>query len=170
MNKQIILCVEANRRAQTDNIYIKETITNFYKLDNKTRLSFANMNGKTNYRSRDVLSQIARYTKDYKIGNTSVIYCIDLDNYESDPAQVKLNEEIKSYINDKGYEIIWFCRDIEEVYLGHSVGKSEKLSKAAEFKKRELIQGISTKSLNLTRESKGKSNILMVLDRYLERK
>ncbi len=129
MSKQIILCVEANRRAQTDNIYIKETITHFYKLDNKIRLSFVNMNGKTNYRSRDVLSQITRYTKDYKIGSTTVIYCIDLDKYESDPVQVKLNEEMRSYIKDKGYEMIWFCRDIEEVYLGHSVGKSEKLSK-----------------------------------------
>ncbi len=48
MNIQIILCVEADKRAQTDNMYIKQTISRFYKIGNNVKISFINMGGKTN--------------------------------------------------------------------------------------------------------------------------
>lgn len=52
MGIQIILCVEADKHAKTDEIYIKDTIDWFYEIDRSVKLSFIYMNGKTNYASR----------------------------------------------------------------------------------------------------------------------
>lgn len=170
-NKQIILCVESNKRAQTDNIYIKETIEHFFEIGNEVNIQFVNMDNKDNYKSRAVLNQIKEFIRDYKIGKSTVIYCIDLDQYEADPVQAKENEDIEAFVKENGYELIWFSHDIEEVYLGKKVEKGEKVKLAVDFKKRGAIKDIPQDKLNSKKVAKGKSNILNVLSEYLgERK
>lgn len=79
---QIILCLETNKRANTDYIYIKEILNYFYQKSNQIKISPVYMGTKTKYQSTDILKEIKRKTKDFTIGKTKVIYCIDTDEYE----------------------------------------------------------------------------------------
>lgn len=79
---QVILCMETNKRAATDYIYINETIKQFYSCNsnNKIKISPVYMNNKTRYNSKDVINEIQRLSKDYA-GDTKVIYrkgCLDV--------------------------------------------------------------------------------------------
>ncbi len=169
MSLQIILCVEANRKSATDNIYIKETINRFYTYGNDIKLSFVNMDGKTKYNSKSVERQVSQLIKDYRIGDSVVVYCIDLDNYESNQDQVKENLAINEYVEKRNYDLIWFCHDVEEVYCGESVDKGVKTKTAIDFKTKGLIVNVEEKRLRFKKEAKGTSNILNVLDKYLDR-
>ena len=164
------MCVEADKQAQTDAIYIKDTIVRFYEIDRSVKLSFIYMNGKSNYNSKGVQGKINQLSKDYKNGPSVAVYCIDLDKYESNSAQLKENEEIKEYIAKNKYEMVWFCHDIEEVYLGESVIKKMKASTAIAFKKKEQILKVDAQKLMSCLCNKGTSNLLLVLDKYLKRK
>ncbi len=168
MNQQIILCVESNKRSKTDNIYIKETIEHFFEIGNEVKIQFVNMENKDNYKSRTVLNQIKEYIRDYKIGESTVIYCIDLDQYEADSVQARENEDIEVFVKQNGYELIWFNHDIEEVYLGQRVEKGEKVKLAADFKKHGAIKDVPRDKLSSKKIAKGKSNILAVLSNHLK--
>jgi hypothetical protein len=170
MGIQIILCVEADKHAKTDAIYINDTIKWFYEVGKSTKIRFIYMNGKTNYKSRHVLSQIQKYSKEYNIGVSKVIYCVDLDLLETNPVQVKENEEIREFATKNNYEMAWFCHDIEEVYLGASVEKRIKKEMAIDFKKKELVSKVDPKKLLSKKTIKGTSNLLLVLDKYLNRR
>ena len=170
MGMQIILCVESDKRAGTDNIYIKETINRFYEYGNELKISFVNMGGKSNYNSSKVKSAVKQLKSDYKIGKTEIIYCIDLDRIEVNPDQARENKEIEKYIADNGYSLIWFCHDVEEVYLGQSLDKSKKTRSAMNFKTRSAIDTIDYKKLDSVKIKSGASNILFILDKYMCRK
>ena len=170
MGIQIIFCVEAAKKAETDAIYIKDTIYRFFKIDKSVKLSFVYMNGKTNYASRGVQGKIYQLSKDYKNGQSIVIYCVDLDKYESNPVQAKENENIKEYVTINNNEMVWFCHDIEEVYLGESVDKKTKTEVAVDFKKKGLISKVDPIRLISEKAIKGTSNILIVLNNYLKKK
>lgn len=170
MGLQLILCVESEKSAGTDNIYIKETINRFYEYGNEYRFSFINMNGKSNYNSRKVKSAIKQFKTDYKIGETVVIYCIDIDRVEVNPDHVRENKEIKQFILDNNYELIWFYHDVEEVYLGKTVEKSNKKKSAIEFKTKKGIDSLDSARLRASNYANGVSNILIVLDEYLQLK
>lgn len=75
MGVQIILCMETNKSAATDYVYIKDTINRFYICTNKTKITPLYMNSKSRYSSKDVVKEIQRLTKEYVIGETRVIYC-----------------------------------------------------------------------------------------------
>lgn len=169
MGKQIILCVEASKQSLTDAIYIRETIFRFYEVDRSVKLSFVYMNGKTNYSSKSVQRNINQLSKDYKNGYSVVIYFVDLDKYESNPVQAKENEDIKAYTMKNKYEMVWFCHDIEEVFLGESIDKRMKTTAAIEFKKKEQILRVDSQRLKAKRQSNGTSNILVVMDKYMKR-
>lgn len=170
MGKQIILCVEASKQALTDAIYIKEVISRFYEIDQSVKLSFVYMNGKTNYCSRSVQRNIKQLSKDYKNGSSVVIYCVDLDKYESNPVQAKENDDIKEYTVKNKYEMVWFCHDIEEVFLGESIEKRMKTEAAIDFKKKKQILKVDAQKLMAKRRSKGSSNIMLVMNNYLKKK
>ena len=128
------------------------------------------MGGKSNYKNNDVKRKVKQLCQDYRIGSTVVIYFVDLDDINSNPEQVKLNDEIKAFVKENGYEEVWFCRDIEEVFLGRRVDKSEKTKLAIDFVKKDAVNGVQKDQLMHTKPCKGVSNIITVLDKYLERK
>ena len=59
MGLQLVICVEANKSSQSDFIYIKDTIEEFYQIGGSSvKLSHVYMNGKGNYRSKGVQRNI----------------------------------------------------------------------------------------------------------------
>lgn len=170
MSIQMILCVETNKSADTDSIYIYDTIYRWYKIDNKIKLSKINMNSKSRYNSKAVVREIAQKKKEYVIGETRVIYFIDTDQYERNPDHAREFNEISCFCNENGFDLVWFCHDIEEVFLGHKVSDSQKVQEAIAFRRKKKIEEIQMEQLACDTKRACASNILNVLDKYLDRK
>ena len=170
MALQMIFCVETNKRADTDSIYISETLNSLYVIDNKVKITKVYLEKKSKYNAKDVLREIESKIKAFTIGETRVIYCIDTDAYETNYEHKKELDDIARFCKDKGYELVWFCHNVEEVYLGNKVSDSQKVSEAATFRRKKAIEKIHIDTLSSSTMRKGTSNILKILDKYLKRK
>lgn len=169
MGLQLIFCVETNKKADTDWVYIVEAIRNKYMLPPQISLSKIYMETKSKYDSRKVLGEIEKRTKCYN-GETRVIYCIDTDAYESNYEQKKELDEIKSFCEKHNYDLVWFCHDVEEVFLGKQLENSQKKKEAGVFRSSKGIERVKEEKLMATEIRNKSSNLLKVLDKYLERK
>ena len=174
MGIQLIFVVETNRDCNSDWIYIKETIDRFYAYDQAhVKLSPVYMASKTKYKKNKVKNGITKYIKDYRAGakeESKVIFCFDCDNYDNDIGDKNFLKEVKSFCKKEGYEYVWFCKDIERVYLGNEVTDSKKKTEAAKFKAKKLINNVDESSLLEKAYKVNSSNILVILDKFLERK
>ena len=170
MTNHLILCLETNNKAKTDTAYVDKTIKYFFKINNNIKISYCYFSGKNNYKNSAILSKINSLQEKTPCDNTTVIYCIDTDNYDSNPSQVALNEEIKTYCNSKGYKLIWFCKDVEEVYWHTQIPDSKKIEAARKFNKHSNLMNATEQSLSSNTYAKKKSNVLKVLDQILVRK
>lgn len=170
MRKQILFCIETKKKAKTDKIYIDETIDRFYHLGSDIRKRFIYLDGKGNYNKPKVENEITLQTKKFGMDNpTIVIYCLDTDKHDSDPVQANELESVIKYCKAKGYEFVWFCRDVEDVYWGEQIPDSEKTQRAAQFKKGRKISEIKESNLRNNRKTRHKSNIMTILDKHLEK-
>lgn len=170
MGIQLLFCVETNNTANTDWIYINKTIRHYYKLTPAVSLKRIPMDGKSNYRSASVRTKIEDYTSKYsRNGRTVVFYCIDTDNFDIDPVRKKEFETIQDYCQKNDHEFIWFCRDIEEVYWGERVKSNTKTQMAAKFNSSDQIERVLARDISSDIARKGRSNILCIMDKYLER-
>ena len=70
----------------------------------------------------------------------------------------------QEFCKSKNYEYVWFCKDIERVYLGKKIEDGHKNREATRFKANKLINGVSQSRLNGKFISQNMSNILSVLD------
>lgn len=61
---------------------------------------------------------ISQYVAGNKTNQSKVIFCFDCDDYDSKPEDAEFLTNVKQYCAEKGYDFIWFCKDIERVYLG----------------------------------------------------
>ncbi len=165
---QILFCLETNQKADTDWVYIRETIQQFYT-DKNVRLRPIYMGTKMNLLQKKTQKEIGNCVKAYA-GETAVVVCTDTDHYDTNPSQRDDNERIEALCAERNYRHIWFCRDIEEVYIGECVAKKDKVARAAAFRRNHGIAGRSKASLSQTSYSYGTSNILNVLDNLLARK
>lgn len=170
MALQMIFCVETNKKADMDSIYISETLKSIYEIDNKVKINKVYLEKKSKYNAKDVSREIESKIKAFTIGETKVIYCIDTDAYEANYEHKRELEDIAHFCQDKGYELVWFCHDVEEVYLGKKVSDSQKVSEAATFRRKKSIENIHIDKLSSNVMRKGASNILKILDKYLKRK
>ena len=166
--KQLIICVETSKTAATDVFYIEKTIKTFYRIDNSIKLSYIYCEGKSKYNSKSVISEIK--DKKSKIKDSIVIYVYDTDSIDSNTDDIKLTSLIEAYCNDNNYSYIWFYRDIEEVFLHQSIDNTKKVSEAKKFSNLHDLGFADEKSLSFTDKVRYKSNILIVLDKYLIRK
>lgn len=169
MGLQLIFVVETDKKCKSDWIYIKETIEHFYSYDRtKVKLSVVYMEGRGNYSSnkkkREVESYISQYSAGTKTNESKVIYCFDCDEYSNNPDDSKFLEKAKEYCDDHDAEFVWFCKDVEQVYLGHSVNDSQKKKEAANFKAKKEIKNIDIKKLSEKNYKTVTSNIANVLD------
>lgn len=167
---QMILCVETKKSADTDSIYILDTINRWYKVDNKVKISKINMNSKSRYNSKDVVREIAKKKKEFVLGYTHVIYFIDTDQYDRNPEHERELKEITRYCEDNGINLVWFCHDVEEVFLGHKVSDSQKVQEATTFRRKRKIEEIQIEKLSCNTQRACVSNIMNILDKYLARK
>ena len=170
MNKLLLFCVETTKQANTDYPYIQATIKQFYGENRKIVRRPVFMRSKTRYNNHAVTNEIERYKKSFPNGNVSVIYCIDVDDYDISPATQKLLEDIKQYCRSNHYDFVFFCRDVEDVFWGRTVHKNEKTRMAAAFNEKQQIKSVKEDRLRKTRYAKSNSNILNILDQYMERK
>ena len=169
MSRQILLCVESNNKARTDYQYIESTIKRFYIDDRKIRYRAIYLGSKTKYNAKDKVKEINNNIKKFP-GETTIIYFIDVDDYDISQETKKLYDEIKEYCAKNNYEFVFFDRDVEDVYIGTQVQDSEKVSKVAEFKRKQLINTVDEAKLKVQTHKKHCSNILNVLDKYWKRK
>ena len=149
MGLQLIFAVETNKKCNSDWIYIKDTIEHFYSYERtQVKFSVVYMDGKGNYNSnkkeKEIKSLTAQYRSTSKTNRTSVIYCFDCDDF------------------------VWFCKDVEQVYIGRKVDDSQKKKEAATFKARKQISTVDSKKLLINNYQINTSNIMSVLDHYPE--
>ena len=172
MNKQLIFVVETSKKDKSDWMYIKETINHYYLVPNTIKLNTVCMNGKTNYASTTVRNNIKKLVNQYKpVGNSNVFYCIDLDDWKNNIQQHNLNQDIVRYCIDNNHDLIWFSRNIEEVYWNNaSVHSSDKTRMASKFITSNEIENINEYKLQILDRRYNSSNILYVLDKSLDRK
>ena len=172
MGLQLIFVVETNKKCKSDWIYIKDTIDYFYNYDQaQVKLSPVYMDGKGKYRNKDkeIKSLISQYAVT-KNNQSKVIFCFDCDDYDSKPEDSKFLEDAKKYCTTNGYDFVWFCKDIERVYLGNKVADSQKRDVAAKFKAKKAIKQVDRTKLTVQFYRSDTSNIMNVIDKYLERK
>lgn len=167
---QLILCMETTKKAATDDIYISETIHHVYQLNNQIKISRIYMESKNKYNAKNVLREIRKKTESYISGDTKVMYCIDTDNYEKNMEHKKELDEISQFCQQNDYDLIWFCHDVEDVFLGKEISDSCKVSEAAAFRRKGRIKEIPLDKLCANMKRVHTSNLLNILDKYLSRK
>ena len=173
MGLQLIFVVETNKKCKSDWIYIKDTIDRFYQYDQaQVKLSPVYMDGKGKYRNKEkeISSLITQYVAGNKANQSKVIFCFDCDDYDSKPEDAEFLTKAKQYCDDKGYDFIWFCKDIERVYLGKKVDDSQKKKESAMFKAKKLIEVVEECKLTANNYRENNSNIMLVIGKYLSRK
>lgn len=168
MSKQILLCVEANKQSRTDYQYIEAAIRRFYVNDRKIVYRPVFMGSKTKYNAKDVVRDIEKRIKAYT-GETHVIYFIDTDDYNTSPETRRLYEDITAYCRTKGFEFVFFCRDVEDVFIGHQINDSEKIRQVAAFNRKNDIKNVDEAKLRVNEHRQHCSNILNILDKYWKR-
>lgn len=167
---QMIFCLETNKRAGTDYIYIREVLDYLYQIGNQVKITPIYMGTKTKYQATGVLKEIGQRTRQYIHGETKVIYCIDTDAYEKTVKHAKEFRDIKQFCEKNNFELIWFCHDIEEVFVGRQISDSQKVQTAKAFRLKHEVEKVSQEQLAQENLKPCASNILRVLDQYLERK
>ncbi len=165
--KLVVFCVETDKKAQTDNKYIDKAIREFYVIDNNIKIAYAYMNGKGNYNKKSVALQIKRhFSGDFD--EKHVVYCIDADDI-ADGDVIDQNRKIKEFCDELNYHLIWFFRDIEEVFLHKRVNRSEKLAESDKFRRTKGLCKATQNTLSSNHENPKHSNFLCVLDHFMEK-
>ena len=171
MGTQLIFCVETNKQCKSDQIYIRDTIEKFFSYDNAmVKFSFIFMDGKYKYSSKSVKTQISKMVKLYVASSRNnqsvVIYCFDCDDYDLNQRDSEFLEEVKMYCKDNSYRFVWFCKDVERVYIGEKVPDKLKKKKAESFRSKKQINSIRREMLHVEQYRQNCSNILNVLEKF----
>ena len=149
------------------------------------KFSFVFMGGKGKYRTKSVVTKIKQNIKKFSLNDngkkktqnksdagscSTVIYCFDCDGYNKNAEDHRFLKEVQQYCKEMNYDYVWFCRDVEEVYLGERIPDHLKKEKAALFKSKKQIQHIDKRRLEAEDYNVGRSNLMKVLDMYLTQK
>ena len=164
--RQIIICVETTKDAKTDAFYIDKTIKYYYHIGN-IKISYVYCNGKGNYCSKKVIDKIDMLKRNANANY--VVFAFDTDMNSTSVEDNLLNDKIENYCLKNKYSFVWFCRDIEEVFLHQKIDKKDKIKMAKKFGSDYFPKSL-TPNLSSTEMSKYKSNILLVFDKLLTRK
>lgn len=173
MGLQLIFVVETDKKCKSDWIYIKDTIDRFYQYDQAhVKLSPIYMGGKGKYtvKEKEILNLKSQYAAVSKRNLSKIIYCFDCDDYDMKTEDRDFLRDARQYCEKHGYDFVWFCKDIERVYLGKKVDNSQKKKEAAAFKAKKMISDIDSNRLSFDNYQANTSNILNILDQYITRK
>ena len=111
---------------------------------------------------------ISQYSKVSKGNKSNVIYCFDCDNFDTNAEDENFLKNAKQYCEENGYGFVWFCRDIEQVYIGKQVEKSKKQKEAATFKAKKLIMDVNADKLLQHHYRVSTSNFMKIMDQFDE--
>lgn len=173
MGIQLIFVVETNKKCKSDWIYIKDTLDHFYQYDKaQVKFSPVYMNGKGNYKNKEkeISNLISQYVAGNKNNKTQVIFCFDCDDYDSKSEDAEFLASARRYCFEKGYDFVWFCKDIERVYLGKKVDDSQKMKESTIFKAKKLVDKVDERNLIVNNYRTNASNIMNVVSKYLQKK
>ena len=173
MSIQLIFVVETNKKCDSDWIYIKNTVEHFYTWDSwNIKLTRVYMDGKNKYKSKEkeIQRNIKQFKQHSRNGESIVIYCFDCDNYDNNPLDKRFLEEASNYCRCLGYKFVWFCRDVEDVYLGRRIDSALKKKESAKFASNCKIKTVTERKLRSNHYAEKTSNILTILDEISELK
>lgn len=96
------------------------------------------MDGRGNYRKKEkeISSLISQYASVSRMNRSKVIYCFDCDDFDKKQEDSEFLKAVQQYCEKKGHEFVWFCKDVECVYLGRTVEDSQKRKKQSCLKLR----------------------------------
>ena len=162
--KQLIFITESD----IDYGYIYNTLKSFYDLSD-TRVDKIYAGGKNKLLDPGIETKIKEKMENFEDveGISKVVFCYDTDDFAKLKIHEENNKKIEDYCKSKGYDTIWFCRTVEEVYLGKIINND---------KKQEMIKYVRTHDedhsiLNKpTTKFKNNSNQIEIFDKYLFRK
>ncbi len=97
------------------------------------------MGGKGNYKNKSVLTKIHHYVKENAKGENAVIYCFDTDRIDNDSRAILFLEEVENYCKIKKHDFVWFCYEIENVFLGKSGSDEQKFSESIKYKIKDVV-------------------------------
>ena len=170
MSIQLIIAVEANKESRSDYRYIDPFIKRYFKIGTN-KISYVYMGSKRNYSDKGINAQINSLINSYrKTGKSHVIYCFDTDDFSVSPEHQANDEKIKKDLVHNS-DIVWFNRDIEEVFINSRLENAEKKSKSIDFLAKGLIKSVSYKLFTYEDDFVGKrrSNLGVVISKYLEK-
>ena len=162
MNKQLIFCLETNRKANTDWIYIQELLRKEYPPNASVKFTPVYMGSKQKYNSKGVKRDIKEKVSMYP-GESYILMCIDTDNFASNPIQRREFDGIEKYCEENHYHLIWFNIDIEDVFQGHRIDSKSKVAEAAKFQRNKLIEKIDLSLFKKNKASIHGSNLCNIL-------
>ena len=168
MSKILIICIESPLN-KSDHFYIHTLLQRKYNIGQDTKLLFLPLNGKDNYNKQDIEKKIESYKKQSSYDEAFVVYCLDKDNQLLSHSTEITNKKIQEYCNCKNYDLVWFCRTIEEVVWEKTVCDSEKIIMSKKFASNKK-QTVDNKQLVRKNPLRKQSNFLLIFDKYLSRK
>lgn len=168
MGLQLIFVVETNKECKSDWIYIKSVLDYYYTYGAHLKLYPVYMAGRGKYKKKEaeVKTMISKYKATSDGNETKVIYCFDCDQYDTNPEDRDFLSNAQEFCKEKGYEYIWFCRDIESVFLGKRISDNQKKKEAAKYKAKNLVTKVDEARLCQMVYGENRSNILTVLDKF----
>ena len=167
MSLQLIFVVETNDKTKSDDVYISELIKSRYDLSsNEYVYNFVHMNGKTKYDSSPVKTGIKKLCSLNKFGDNVIIFCFDTDRIDIKAEDTNFMNKVEQYCIDNSYKYVWFCYDIECVFLGNSIQDAQKKSESLKYIKNNK-KNYNQALLKSNTKSEHHSNILCVLDDLL---
>ena len=171
---QLLFVLECNDEDKSDAIYLNEVISHFYvfESENYSQVSRKSifLKGKGKYKNyKDYINNVVSMFS-HEGGVTKVIYMIDLDSTDKEYKSGSLNYNIMDYCNRNNYDLIWMCKNVENVFLGVEPDAIENKTEAAKQFARLKNKEFDNIKLSKTTIELYCSNILIILDKYLKRK
>lgn len=162
MIRLIVVC-ETRASSKTDYKYIKSVIDYYYK-PRSYSIKPIYATSKPELIKQD--KKIEKEINDYP-GQVIVVLFADVDLDDND-----LNNRIISYCNNKKYELVWMNGTIEEVFLGRKISNKQKTKEANKYLEHylKILPALNNLDNSSALVSNRSSNIILVLDKILDRK
>ena len=170
---QLLLVVETSEEDKSDTIYINEVLRRYFDLSD-INIQWIPLDGKTHYKDKKIQSRINSLTRMFKSnanGSTTTIYFIDTDSTKKEYKPGSFFYNLQEFVKEKGYELVWFCKNAENVFLHVEPGSLDNKTEAAkEFAVKNGIESIKKEALSKIAIELNCSNILVVLSKYIPEK
>ena len=85
-------------------------------------------------RIKEISGLISQYAAGNKSNQSHIICCFDCDDYDNKPEDADFLKNVKQQFTEKGYEDVWFCKDI----LGKKIEDCQKKKESAMFKAKQI--------------------------------